>query len=76
MKVLKFGGTSVGDPENIRRVVDVVKSRSAQSPLLVFSAMGDTTDRLLEIGARAVEGRLQEALAEIAALEAFHGDRP
>lgn len=72
MKVLKFGGTSVGDPENIGRVVDVVKSRSSQSPLLVFSAMGDTTDRLLEIGARAIEGRLQEALEEIAALEAFH----
>jgi aspartate kinase len=74
MKVLKFGGTSVGDPENIRRVVDVVKSRSMQSPLLVFSAMGDTTDRLLEIGARAVGGRLQEALGEIAALEVFHAE--
>jgi aspartate kinase len=74
MKVLKFGGTSVGDPDNIRRVVDVVKSRSALSPLLVFSAMGDTTDRLLEIGARSVEGRLQEALGKIAALEAFHSE--
>jgi aspartate kinase len=72
MKVLKFGGTSVGDPENIRRVVDVVRSRSAQMPLLVFSAMGGTTDRLLEMGAHAVGGSVEEAISEIAALEAFH----
>jgi aspartate kinase len=72
MKVLKFGGTSVGDPENIGRVLDVAKGRSAQSPLLVFSAMGDTTDHLLEIGAHAAEGRVEQALGEVAALEIFH----
>lgn len=74
MRVLKFGGTSVGDPDNIRKVVQVVKQRSACGPVLVFSAMGDTTDRLLEIGAGAAGGRLEEALDGIGSLRAFHAD--
>ncbi len=57
MRILKFGGTSVGDPDNIRKVIHVVKSRAERQPILVFSAMGDTTDRLLHIGTRAAEGQ-------------------
>ena len=62
MRILKFGGTSVGDPDNIRKVIHVVKSRAERQPILVFSAMGDTTDRLLHIGMRAAEGNLEESL--------------
>ncbi len=72
MRVLKFGGTSVGDPDNIRKVVEVVRSRRGQHPILVFSAMGDTTDRLVEIGRDAAAGRLDKALEKIEALRSFH----
>ncbi|MDR2374909.1 MAG: aspartate kinase [Treponema sp.] len=53
MVVMKFGGTSVADAVCIRRVADIVKSRLERRPVLVLSAMGDTTDHLLEAGALA-----------------------
>jgi aspartate kinase len=53
--VQKFGGTSVGSPELIRRVAArVAATRAHGEPVaVVVSAMGDATDRLVEL-ARAV----------------------
>ncbi|MDD3818469.1 MAG: aspartate kinase [Actinomycetota bacterium] len=47
--VLKFGGTSVGDIEKIKRVADrVIRSKNeGKSVVVVVSAMGDTTDKLI-----------------------------
>jgi aspartate kinase len=50
MIVMKFGGSSVAGAERIRCVADIVKSRLERKPVLVLSAMGDTTDYLLEAG--------------------------
>jgi aspartate kinase len=52
--VHKYGGTSVGDPERIRRVAQrVVRQKQAGHELVVVvSAMGDTTDDLVELAAR------------------------
>src|SRR4029078_7085734 len=51
MLVLKFGGTSVGSAENIEKVITIVKEKSKTGKLLVVvSAMGGTTDALLECG--------------------------
>jgi len=48
MKVLKFGGTSVGSPENIRKVGDVLLKQSGdQACIVVVSAMGGVTDLLI-----------------------------
>ena len=49
--VKKFGGTSVGSPERIRAVADRVANARARGErvALVVSAMGDTTDELLEL---------------------------
>jgi aspartate kinase len=54
--VQKFGGTSVGSPERIRGVADrVVRARRAgHDVVVVVSAMGDTTDDLLELAAEVV----------------------
>ena len=49
MKVLKFGGTSVGTAERIKSVASLVKEE--ESVLVVLSAMSGTTDKLVEIGA-------------------------
>jgi len=47
--VQKYGGSSVGDVERIRRVAERVRARRAEGHQLVVvvSAMGDTTDELL-----------------------------
>ena len=48
--VQKYGGTSVAGPERIRRVAgQVVSAASAASVCVVVSAMGQTTDELLEL---------------------------
>ena len=56
MIVMKFGGTSVASAEAIQRVAAIVASRSDRRPVVVVSAMGKTTDKLLEIAALAVAG--------------------
>ena len=48
MVVMKFGGTSVGSPSAIERACSIVQSRADRFPLVVVSAIGDTTDRLVE----------------------------
>ncbi|WP_139957915.1 bifunctional aspartate kinase/homoserine dehydrogenase I [Flavicella sediminum] len=57
MKVLKFGGTSVANAENISKVIDILKSNSENEKLVVVvSALGGTTDTLLEAGDLAEKG--------------------
>ena len=64
MKVIKFGGTSVGSVENIRRIEEIV--RNQQSDLIVVvSAVGGVTDLLLaaaNAGAKGIDvgSRLNE----------------
>src|SRR5512140_1339473 len=59
---MKFGGTSVADPAAIRRLMDCIRRElSAGSsadlvPVLVVSALGGVTDRLLEAARRAEDG--------------------
>ena len=55
MKVLKFGGTSVGSAENIRRVKDIVKSQQ-DDVIVVVSALGGMTDKILNAAKMAVLG--------------------
>jgi aspartate kinase len=65
---MKFGGSSVADAERIRRAADIVKTHLDRKPLLVLSAMGDTTDHLLEAGERA----LREGNVSVEKIEALH----
>ena len=49
MKVLKFGGTSVGSAENINKVISILDQQSKNSKIaVVVSAVGGITDQLLE----------------------------
>ncbi|WGD34443.1 bifunctional aspartate kinase/homoserine dehydrogenase I [Olleya sp. YS] len=51
MKVLKFGGTSVGSAQNIKRVIDILQKEALTSPIVcVVSAIGGITDKLLQAG--------------------------
>ena len=47
MKVMKFGGTSVGSAQRIKSVAGLVTE--AGCPLVVLSAMSGTTNTLVEI---------------------------
>ncbi|HYL38933.1 MAG TPA: lysine-sensitive aspartokinase 3 [Bryobacteraceae bacterium] len=69
---MKFGGTSVESAEAIERVAGIVKSRLDRKPVVVVSAMGKTTNRLLRIAHLAVGGQREEALRELVALRDFH----
>ena len=72
MIVMKFGGTSVESAAAIEKVADIVRDRLDRKPVIVVSAMGKTTNRLLEIAAKAVSGNRREALVLLGQLEHFH----
>ncbi|HAS8200388.1 TPA: bifunctional aspartate kinase/homoserine dehydrogenase II [Vibrio vulnificus] len=60
----KFGGSSLADPDCYRRVVNILKEYSGDNDLVVVSAAGKTTNRLIEFNeALEKDGRLaHEAL--------------
>ncbi len=72
MIVMKFGGTSLESASAIERVASIVKSQLARKPVVVVSAMGRTTQKLLDLGARAAEGQKDEALQRLSGLREFH----
>jgi aspartate kinase len=72
MIVMKFGGTSVESAEAISRVAGIVRDRRDRKPVVVVSAMGRTTNKLLAIAEMAVSGRREEALASLKEMRAFH----
>jgi aspartokinase len=48
---LKFGGTSVGNAQNILRTIQIIQQKSQQDQVVVaVSAMGGVTDMLLTAG--------------------------
>jgi aspartate kinase len=72
MIVMKFGGTSVESAAAIERVAGIVKARLERTPVVVVSAMGKTTNKLLAIAAAAIEGDRQEYIRQIHDLRDFH----
>jgi len=49
MIIMKFGGTSVGNAKTILNAAEIVKSRAEYNPLVVVSAVGGVTDKLVEL---------------------------
>ncbi len=49
MIVMKFGGTSVGSPEMIKRAAEIVKSHASRKPVVVVSAFAKVTDSLMNL---------------------------
>ena len=68
MKVLKFGGTSVGSPENMRAVMNLIAD--GEQKLVVLSAMSGTTNSLVEIANYLHKKNKDTALVLIGTLEA------
>ncbi|MBV6430865.1 MAG: Lysine-sensitive aspartokinase 3 [Bryobacteraceae bacterium] len=72
MIVMKFGGSSVESAAAISRVASIVKARLDRHPVVVVSAMGKTTNRLLAIAGLAAEGKQSAALSLMEELKAYH----
>ena len=49
MIVAKFGGTSVADADAIRRLIEIIRSRIDERPVVVVSALDHVTDELLDL---------------------------
>ena len=70
MIVMKFGGSSVADARRIRHIAGIIQTQLEQKPVVVLSAMGDTTDHLLESGNDA----LKKGVISIRKIEKLHRD--
>lgn len=71
MVVMKFGGSSVESAEAIERAASIVRECDRR-PVVVVSAMGKTTDRLLAIARFCEAGNGKAALRELSGLRTFH----
>jgi aspartate kinase len=67
MKVLKFGGTSVGSPERMTKLLDIINP--AERQIVVLSAVSGTTNNLVEIGQAYLAGDKDKAAALINTLK-------
>ena len=74
MIVMKFGGTSVEDATAIRRLTAIVRKQIHRRPLVAVSAMGKTTNGLLECARLAAEDNLTEALRKLESIALHHYD--
>ncbi|HEX4748854.1 MAG TPA: lysine-sensitive aspartokinase 3 [Bryobacteraceae bacterium] len=72
MIVMKFGGTSVESQEAIARVAQIVRSYESRRPIVVVSAMGKTTNKLLQTAREAAAGRREQALTIVDELRGHH----
>jgi aspartate kinase len=71
MKVMKFGGTSVGRPERMHHIADLV-IKEKEPVIVVLSALSGTTNALVEIGNSISRGDRSGAKSGIDKLEAHY----
>lgn len=72
MIVMKFGGTSVESASALQRVASIVKEGEERHPVVVVSAMGKTTNRLLAMGKEAAQGNRERAHKALVELKEYH----
>jgi aspartate kinase len=70
-RIMKFGGTSVGNPDRMRALIPLITGN--EKKVVVLSAMAGTTNNLVEITDLLYEGNVNEASVKIEALrEKYH----
>jgi aspartate kinase len=72
MIVAKFGGTSVQDADAIRRLIEIVRARIDERPLVVVSALAGVTDELLDLAHQCGRGDAAAADKSLTALLQRH----
>ena len=73
MIICKFGGTSVADGPAITRLIDIVRARAPERPVIVVSALARVTDALLNLARRAGVADEAELEAGVSTLLERHG---
>ena len=68
MKVMKFGGTSVGKPERMHEVAKLITA-DPEKKIVVLSALSGTTNALVEIGQSAAHFEREKAGEQISKLD-------
>jgi len=71
MKIMKFGGTSVGKPERMHQVYELI-TKDDESKIVVLSALSGTTNALVDISNSLSAGNKTEAKQKIDTLEAHY----
>ncbi|XP_056852690.1 aspartokinase 1, chloroplastic-like isoform X2 [Raphanus sativus] len=71
---MKFGGSSVATGERMREVADLILAFPEESPVIVLSAMGKTTNNLLLAGEKAVSCGVSNAseIEELSIIKELH----
>ncbi len=76
IQIIKFGGTSVGSGERIRRVANIITHKVHDTgedfPVVVVSAMAGVTDQLLRIAKLASNGEHDDCETELNSLIQKH----
>ena len=71
MKVYKFGGTSVGTPDRMKHVAELVTA-DKEKKIIVLSAISGTTDALVEIGELFQSGNINDSIARLEELREIY----
>jgi len=71
MKIMKFGGTSVGKPERMRQIAQLITA-DKEPVMVVLSALSGTTNALVEISHRLAASDKEGASEKIAILEKYY----
>jgi len=77
MLVQKFGGTSVADPDAVRRLIGIARTAhtrdgDGRGPVIVASALSGVTDALLAVAREAGAADVERALARVDQLRDRH----
>jgi bifunctional aspartokinase / homoserine dehydrogenase 1 len=73
LRIMKFGGTSVGDARSIRQVAEIIRDAARDSDLVVVvSAMSGVTNKLIEAATRSEAGDQGSAEAIFAGIRVRH----
>src|SRR4051794_15052710 len=72
MIVMKFGGTSAESAQALERVIQIVRRELDRKPIVVVSAMGKTTNKLLLAASEAAAGRRDQGLAIVDDIRSQH----
>src|ERR1700753_378265 len=72
MIVMKFGGSSVESQKAVEAVTKIVQRYQHRHPVVVVSAMGKTTNKLISAATEAAAGRREQALLLVDELRAHH----
>ena len=73
MKIMKFGGTSVGKPERMHQVSQLI-TRDKEATMVVLSALSGTTNALVEISKSLASANKKEAIEKIDKLDKQYRD--